>query len=101
MEHDAGSWLWSSADSGLPGDPNARQASEPEQAQQSGDPGAPEAARTGEPRVDEALRGLAALGDLPVAEHPAVYERIHGELAEVLSGLRPGSGPATGRGADG
>ena len=46
---------------------------------------------TGEPRVDEALRGLGELGDLPVSEHPGVFERIHGQLADVLGELRSGA----------
>lgn len=47
---------------------------------------------TGEPRVDAALRGLGELDELPVSEHPGVYEGIHGQLVEVLGELR--SGPA-------
>lgn len=50
----------------------------------------PEAIATGDPRVDEALRGLDGLTDLEVTGHPAVFERIHGQLAEVLSELRIG-----------
>jgi len=49
---------------------------------------------TGDARVDHALRGLDGLADLPVAEHPPVFERIHGQLVEVLVELR--SGPAAG-----
>jgi hypothetical protein len=45
---------------------------------------------TGEPRVDEALRRLGELGDLPVAEHPPVFERVHASLVDVLGELRPG-----------
>lgn len=48
---------------------------------------------TGEPRVDDVLRTLASLADLPVSEHPPVFERIHGRLVEVLGELR--SGPDT------
>lgn len=47
---------------------------------------------TGEPRVDEAMRRLAELGDLPVAEHPPVFERVHASLVDVLGELRPGAG---------
>jgi hypothetical protein len=50
----------------------------------------PEETSTGDARVDEALRGLDPLAELEVAEHPAVFERIHGHLAEVLSELRTG-----------
>jgi hypothetical protein len=70
MEHDTESGPTSSAGNDLPGDP------------------------TGDPRVDQVLQGLAELPDLPVTEHPPVYERIHGDLAEVLGKLRPGVGPA-------
>ena len=51
---------------------------------------------TGEPRVDAALRRLDELSDLPVSEHPQVYERIHGQLVEVLGELHSGQGPAGG-----
>jgi hypothetical protein len=46
-------------------------------------------ASTGEPRVDAALRRLDALPDLAVHEHPAVFERVHAELGEVLGELEP------------
>lgn len=45
---------------------------------------------TGDPRVDQALRRLDGLADLPVSEHPPVFERIHGQLVEVLGELRSG-----------
>jgi hypothetical protein len=45
-------------------------------------------APTGEPRVDEALRRLDELGDLPVSEHPQIFERVHSQLVEVLGELR-------------
>ncbi len=45
-------------------------------------------ATTGEPRVDDALRKLSELDDLPVSEHPAVFERVHGQLVDVLGELR-------------
>lgn len=48
-----------------------------------------DARRTGEPRVDEALRRLG-LGELPVSEHPAVFEGVHSQLVEVLGELRTG-----------
>ena len=47
---------------------------------------------TGESRVDAALAALGDLGELPVSGHPPVYERIHGQLVEVLGELH--SGPA-------
>jgi hypothetical protein len=46
---------------------------------------------TGEGRVDDALRQLGELSDRPVSEHPAVFERVHGQLAEVLGELRSGA----------
>jgi len=65
-------------------------------AEQAGD-----RAGTGDARVDAAVRSLGALGELPVSEHPAVFERVHGQLVEVLGELRPGpSGPGQ-PGADG
>jgi len=41
----------------------------------------------GDPRVDAAIAGLGELDELPVSEHPPVFERIHGELVEVLGEL--------------
>lgn len=46
---------------------------------------------TGEPRVDETLRRLDELGELPVTGHPGVFERVHSQLVEVLGELRPGT----------
>ncbi len=58
------------------------------------------AAGLGEPRVDAAVGRLAELADLDVHEHPAVFERVHAELSEVLGELDPEaedqSGPAVG-----
>ncbi|HTP14311.1 MAG TPA: hypothetical protein VMK13_00565 [Streptosporangiaceae bacterium] len=45
---------------------------------------------TGEPRVDRALSSLGELASLPVAEHPARFERVHRELREVLGDLDAG-----------
>jgi hypothetical protein len=42
---------------------------------------------TREPRVDAALSRLDELADLTVHEHPAVFERVHAELSEVLGEL--------------
>lgn len=42
---------------------------------------------TGDQRVDEAIAGLNGLADLPVEDHPAVLEQVHGRLAEILAGL--------------
>ena len=54
-------------------------------------PGVPEPAttppQTGDPRVDEAVARLDDLPELPVAEHPAVFEYVHDRLAETLGDL--------------
>ena len=48
-------------------------------------------ATTGEPRVDAALGRLGDLDELPVSEHPGVYERIHEQLVDVLGELHQGT----------
>ena len=49
---------------------------------------------TGESKVDEALATLDELAELPVAEHPAVFEQVHRQLRDVLGELDSGpSGP--------
>jgi hypothetical protein len=40
--------------------------------------------RTGEPAVDAVLDDLAALADLPVGEHAAVFESAHARLRRAL-----------------
>jgi hypothetical protein len=47
---------------------------------------------TGEPRVDQAMRRLGELDNLPVSEHPQVFERVHASLVDVLGELRSGAG---------
>ena len=42
---------------------------------------------TGDSRVDEAASQLQDLAGLPVAEHPAVFERVHRQLTEALDDL--------------
>lgn len=42
---------------------------------------------TGDARVDEAVARLADLAELPVAEHPAVFEYVHERLTEALGDL--------------
>jgi hypothetical protein len=42
---------------------------------------------TGEPRVDEALSRLDELAELPVSEHPEVFEHVHARLRDVLGEL--------------
>jgi hypothetical protein len=58
--------------------------------------GGAEAAAACPDRVDAALELLDRLPELPVVEHPEVFERVHAQLAEVLgevdSGL-PGPEP--------
>jgi hypothetical protein len=49
---------------------------------------------TGEPRVDDALRRLDELTELPVSDHLAVFEDVHARLSGVLGELDPG--PPTG-----
>ncbi len=49
---------------------------------------------TGEPRVDAALSPLGELDELPVSEHPGVYDRIHEQLVEVLGELHSAQTPA-------
>lgn len=82
MEHDKGSGADQMAASSAP------------------DQQAPELASTGEPRVDVAISRLIELDDLPLSEHPAVYERVHEQLVEVLGELHAGQGPAGGGGTD-
>jgi hypothetical protein len=40
--------------------------------------------RTGDDRVDAVLDSLADLGERPVAEHAAVFERAHEQLRAAL-----------------
>jgi hypothetical protein len=67
---------------------------QPERAEDAADPAEPMAKQaddpvaTGDRRVDAALRHLGALGNLPVSEHPPIFERVHGQLVEVLGELR-------------
>lgn len=48
----------------------------------------------GDPRVDEAVAGLASLDERPLEEHPPVLEAVHARLREILGELgepgRPG-----------
>ena len=46
---------------------------------------------TGEPRVDAALGRLSELDELPVSDHPGVYERVHEQLVDVLGELHQGT----------
>jgi hypothetical protein len=42
---------------------------------------------TGDPRVDAAVAGLAAIDDLDLADRPAVLEDVHAQLRELLGEL--------------
>jgi len=56
----------------------------------------PQLQPTGDSSVDDAIAGLAGLGDLPLDEHPSVLEAVHDRLREILGELgtaAPG-GPA-------
>jgi hypothetical protein len=65
-------------------------------------PPVPEApGTTGDPQVDEALRKLADLAELPLNEHPAVFEQIHGALTGALGTLDSASASAPGPGSGG
>ncbi len=53
---------------------------------------------TGDSQVDEALGKLDGLAELPLNEHPAVFEQIHGALTGALGTLDSAAtaGPAPG-----
>ncbi len=38
------------------------------------------------PTIDEAVAGLGSLDDLPITDHPAVFEAIHRVLRDQLAG---------------
>jgi hypothetical protein len=40
-----------------------------------------------EPLVDEAVRALESLDELPVAEHVEVFDQVHRTLQDALAGL--------------
>jgi hypothetical protein len=42
---------------------------------------------TGDPRVDEAIAGLASLADTDLPDRPAVLEEVHDKLREILGEL--------------
>jgi hypothetical protein len=96
MEHDTESGQQLSTGHDMPGDTSPPESALDQGIAEPAEPGAQAepADTTGDPRVDDALRGLSRLADLPVTEHPQVYESIHGALAEVLGELRPAAGAA-------
>jgi hypothetical protein len=49
----------------------------------------PAVAPTGDARVDEAVEGLADLGQIDLDERPAVLEEVHDRLREILGELGP------------
>jgi hypothetical protein len=51
---------------------------------------------TGDARVDEAIAPLGELADVPLEDHPAIFERIHDRLREVLGELNPGPAGSSG-----
>jgi len=54
----------------------------------AGQPGSADARpSTGDSRVDEAVVRLADLAELPVTEHPGVFEYVHERLTEALGDL--------------
>ena len=55
---------------------------------------------TGDPRVDEAIAGLARLDDESLDEHPRILEEVHDSLREILGELGDAglSRPHQGRG---
>lgn len=55
------------------------------------DRAAPAPQATGDARVDAAIAHLVELGELPVSAHPPIFERIHGQLVEVLGDLHTGA----------
>jgi hypothetical protein len=93
MEHDTGSGADPAAEPAGPaesaGPAEAEEATAVAQTPPTGEPPA-----TGEPRVDAAVSRLGELDELPLSEHPGVYERIHEELVEVLGELHSAQAPA-------
>jgi hypothetical protein len=59
---------------------------------------ADETGGSGDARVDQAMSSLGDLADVPLEQHPAIFERIHDRLRAVLGELNPGQpgipGPA-------
>ena len=50
---------------------------------------------TGDPQVDAALDKLADLADLPLNQHPAVFEQIHGALTGALGTVDASTGDSS------
>lgn len=56
---------------------------------------------TGDPRVDEAIAGLCALGETDLDERPVVLEAVHDRLREILGQRGDASPGEPGRGERG
>lgn len=56
---------------------------------------------SGHPAVDAVLDALAKLEDLPVGEHPPIFEEAHEALRAALAQARDGDGVAAGSGGTG
>jgi len=76
-------------ETGAAGPPETLEPPATGEAPETGEPPA-----TGEPRVDAALSPLGELDELPLSEHPGVYDRIHEQLVEVLGELHSAQTPA-------
>ena len=74
----------------VPGPPRAPAAAPATPAVPAGSPGDDAVAdradgTTGDPAVDEALTRLEGLAELPVREHVAVFDAVHGALQDRLA----------------
>jgi hypothetical protein len=47
----------------------------------------PAPAPTGDPRVDAVIEGLTGIEDMDLADRPAVLEKVHDRLREILGEL--------------
>ena len=52
---------------------------------------------TGDPRVDDAISGLARLREIPLDEHPPLLEAVHDRLREILGELGDAGAPRPAR----
>jgi hypothetical protein len=84
----------------MPDPADAYEADEADEASENDARSAERRQATGEPRVDEALQRLDELAELPVSEHPAVFEHVHARLRDVLGELDTGT-PAGAQGRQG
>ena len=91
MEHEIDHEPEPSAGAGAAADTGAH-ADDPGQVGAADEPESVQA--TGDARVDAALAHLGDLTGLPVSDHPPIFERIHGQLVEVLGDLRADPDPA-------